>query len=390
MDKKLNKKQRRLLEARIMAVLDIEALTMVLGIDTEPKSAIELKACCPFHSETKPSFRIIHDPDHEKFGLWYCHGCAEGGNVFALVEELLDDVDDPVDYLARFTGVNPDGQTLEEDIDRIVRERKLIDRKPRMKEFRYDPRCFAERIMKEFCRPITKSDKAYHYLRDRSIPLNEIERQGWLVAYKSTRGAYGDGDKSFPEFKSRRIVLPIGYNTGERTYFARLLPKCNGPKSLYPPGDGMRDNFLYPYPEGQKYNVIFPVEGPFDAIRLNRMLPGGMTARAVLGSKVTTEQIRLMTTMKPTDIVMMPDADHGGDVLLNSAREAFRNLPAGLQNVRLWRTELPSGKDPDNCPEGKLLEASHRDSWKPLYREGSSGKIKVNYDQVLQKRKELQ
>ena len=44
------------------------------------RSGREWKGLCPFHSEKTPSFSV-----NEEMGLWYCHGCLEGGDVIAFV-----------------------------------------------------------------------------------------------------------------------------------------------------------------------------------------------------------------------------------------------------------------------------------------------------------------
>ena len=44
-----------------------------------------LVALCPFHRETKPSFNV--DPGA---GLWYCFGCARGGDVISFVMEMAN------------------------------------------------------------------------------------------------------------------------------------------------------------------------------------------------------------------------------------------------------------------------------------------------------------
>ena len=360
---------------------DIESLLLVLGVEYDHITIAEIKAICPFHSESKPSFRIIHDHDNEKFGVYFCHGCREGGNIFTLVSKLLGTEEDPVDYLARFTGVNPEGQTAEESIKQILAERERIDRKPKVKGYKYDPRRLAERVLKEYCRPVNKGDAGYKFLRKRGLTGEEIERQGWLIAYKKTRDILEGG---FPEFMGRRVVLPIGYNTGERTYFARLMPNLKGPKTLMAPGDGMRDPFLYPMPTDWKYKTVFPVEGPFDAIRLNRLLGEDAIAVSILGSAISSEQVQLIAGMQPEAIVTIPDADAGGDVLLTSARVAFSSLKVDLKRAR-----LPKGCDPDDCPEPELLKAIDPTTWVSLYANLQKKKIKVGYNNPLRRRKGL-
>ncbi len=42
-----------------------------------------LKGLCPFHDEKTPSFNVT--PSN---GMWYCHGCGEGGDVITFIEKI--------------------------------------------------------------------------------------------------------------------------------------------------------------------------------------------------------------------------------------------------------------------------------------------------------------
>tara|TARA_B100001123_G_scaffold72710_1_gene81722 strand:+ start:2187 stop:3152 length:966 start_codon:yes stop_codon:yes gene_type:complete len=44
---------------------------------------------CPFHTETRPSFRINIDPTSERFLSFFCHGCHAKGNGRRLLGHLL-------------------------------------------------------------------------------------------------------------------------------------------------------------------------------------------------------------------------------------------------------------------------------------------------------------
>jgi DNA primase len=47
------------------------------------RSGVQLAGRCPFHSEKTPSFYV-----HPGKGLFKCHGCGAGGDVFAFVQLL--------------------------------------------------------------------------------------------------------------------------------------------------------------------------------------------------------------------------------------------------------------------------------------------------------------
>lgn len=44
-----------------------------------------LKALCPFHHETRPSFHVT-----PARGLWHCFGCGEGGDGAAFLAKIAD------------------------------------------------------------------------------------------------------------------------------------------------------------------------------------------------------------------------------------------------------------------------------------------------------------
>ncbi len=47
------------------------------------KSGKEYSGLCPFHSEKTPSFTVNEDK-----GVFYCHGCGEGGDAIRFIEKV--------------------------------------------------------------------------------------------------------------------------------------------------------------------------------------------------------------------------------------------------------------------------------------------------------------
>ena len=79
-------------------------------------------ACCPFHNEKTPSFKI--DPQRQTY---YCFGCKKSGNVFHFVEDMVNtDFIGAVQWLANLYGIDipdtRDGNEQEQDRRRQWRE----------------------------------------------------------------------------------------------------------------------------------------------------------------------------------------------------------------------------------------------------------------------------
>ena len=86
---------------------------VVEGYTKLRRSGRELVGLCPFHTETHPSFSV----NPEK-GLFYCHGCHEGGDVIAFVMKAEDlSFKDAVAHLG-----------LEDRMGRRSKDRVLRDR----------------------------------------------------------------------------------------------------------------------------------------------------------------------------------------------------------------------------------------------------------------------
>ena len=82
-------------------------------------------ACCPFHNEKTPSFKI--DPQRQTF---YCFGCKKSGNVFHFVQDMVNtDFVGAVQWLANLYGIDipdtRDGNEQEQDRRRQWRENCL-------------------------------------------------------------------------------------------------------------------------------------------------------------------------------------------------------------------------------------------------------------------------
>ena len=80
---------------QIIAAIDLPIFATKLGLKVNKDNM----ACCPFHGEKTPSFKLNKD-------YYYCFGCQETGNVFDLVMHINGcDFKEALNYLAQHLGI---------------------------------------------------------------------------------------------------------------------------------------------------------------------------------------------------------------------------------------------------------------------------------------------
>src|SRR2546421_6405502 len=87
---------------------DVEAVRAATDILDVVRERVTLKrsgrqwaGLCPFHNEKSPSFTV----NPEK-GVYYCHGCGAGGNLFRFVQQTVPcEFPEAVEILARRAGI---------------------------------------------------------------------------------------------------------------------------------------------------------------------------------------------------------------------------------------------------------------------------------------------
>lgn len=221
----------------------------------------EALAICPYHRDTNPSFyfNVIK-------GVFICHACHEHGNVVSL---------------ARHLGVQAFGEPASTDTlrDRLraTRERTEAPTGPHAKTeewlegFNYphpywSTRNFSDAAVEQF-------KLGYDPERDQvTIPL----RDSYGRVLGVIRRRLDDGRPKY--------VYPKGFNTGRHLFGAHLV----------------RQN---------KERKVALVEGSLDAIACR---DARVPAIAVLGSRLTNDQSRLLRSLHVRTVVIMFDNDKAG------------------------------------------------------------------------------
>ena len=93
-------------EELIEAIRTARPIDHVVGEHVQlRRSGVQLRGRCPFHPERTPSFYL-----HPGKGLFYCHSCVAGGDVFEFIRRLHGcSFQESVVHLAERAGIHLDG-----------------------------------------------------------------------------------------------------------------------------------------------------------------------------------------------------------------------------------------------------------------------------------------
>ncbi len=340
---------------------EIKMKTDIIALMSEyvrvKKSGATYMAVCPFHSEKTPSLHVSPDK-----GMWYCHGCGEGGDVFGFVMRMEGlDFMDAMRFLAKKAGV-----TLSEQDTKEQSERQLLMKINAAAAAYYHEvlrksaaaevarayvakRKLAEQTVDEFSLGFSPDswDALLNFLKQKGVTDEQVFRAG--LASKSDRGR-----GYFDRFRGRLMFPILDHNANVVGFTARVMP---GPDGKDPKDEAKyintsqtliynKSHVLYGLhaakQEIKKKNLAVVVEGNMDVIATHQA--GVRNVVASSGTSFTAEQLQLLKRF--TDrLVLSFDNDPAGE---NAARRSIDAAAAAGFSVRILR--LPQGvKDPDDC-----------------------------------------
>jgi DNA primase len=316
-----------------------------------------VKGLCPFHDEKTPSFNVT--PSR---GLWYCHGCAEGGDVIKFVQKIdALSFAEAIEKLAGRAGIE-----LRYEQGGYVpgqeqgQRRRLVD---------------AHRIAAEFFASKLNTPEAEHarkFLADRGFEAKDAERFGvgyspasWedltrhmrgrgftdaelLASGLATQGKRGPMDR----FRNR-LMWPIRELSGDVIAFGarKLNPDEDGPKYLNTPETPLfhKSTVLYgadlaKREIAQRRQAVI-VEGYTDVMACH--LAGVPTAVATCGTSFGEEHIKVLrrlimdTEGSAGEVIFTFDGDAAGQ---RAALRAFNMEDKFV--TQTFVTVQPDGLDP--------------------------------------------
>ena len=278
----------------------------------QPSRSIQngrLMGLCPLHADHSPSF--LADP---RRNLFYCYGCARGGDVIRFAE-LYHPVRFPqaVALLHQWRGVNP----------------------------------LLEQVASFYRIQLSRHREAVSYLQQRGLNAPEVLDhmrigyapgrclRAWLnqLGYASqTLHQAGLVNAHGNDAYARRIVFPL-----EGNLYGRSIGSA-APHRFLPGGKGG----LYAWQGVHQYDEIILVEGLFDYAVLWQA--GFHNVTCLLGNHPNERQLQQLCD-GPRTIYIAFDSDANGSGQ-SAAQSMARRLRA--HGVCAFQTLLPDGQDPNS------------------------------------------
>lgn len=166
----------------------VEYLATHCGADFVSDGPGRVAACCPFHAEDTPSFKVSDSRSGEPWKTWRCYGqCSEGGTIIDAVmkKEGFAEAIEAADFL---------NELYELGFERDNR------RYERFKQTKADAEAAIERAQTEMASESRVAKQAREYLRRRGLSDETIDHFGLAV--------------DTHEAKSGRLAIPIHDRAG--------------------------------------------------------------------------------------------------------------------------------------------------------------------------------
>ena len=309
-------------------------------------------ACCPFHPEKSPSFKVENERR-----LYKCFGCGAGGDAFKwLMETEGMSFPEAVEKLAAEAGVelpkwSPEDEAREKrkkslyeivELAAVFYQEQLFGEGGRAARDYLKGRGLDSAAAKQFRLGYAPSGNALiEHLTSHNVTQDEMIEAG--LARPAQDG------RPMRDFFFDRILFPITDGRsrviafGGRGMAPDAKPKYinTGETPLFSKGGN-----LYNLPAARaaaiKAGTIILAEGYMDVIALVRA--GFVHAVAPLGTAFTEDQLQMLWRAAPEPVLAFDGDNAGQNAALRAAHMALPHLKAGYS---LRFAFLPQGEDPD-------------------------------------------
>ena len=311
-------------------------------------------ACCPFHHEKTPSFKI--DPDK---GFYYCFGCQKHGDAITFLQEM-DGLSfmDAVSNLADRCGVRLD---LAADDPEYALRKRLLALMAGMAEFYgrslgslseakiardyLAARDLPEDAVRDFSIGYAPDGaaKVLEWAKKNSFTVDELDAAG--IMKKGSR----PGEAPYHRF-SGRLMFTIRDRQGRAVAFSgrQLVENRNSGKYVNSPETAIfkKSAVLFGFDRAAGNIARAPrreaivCEGQIDTIRLH--VCGFPTAVASQGTAFTETHARMLSRVADAAFLVFDDDAAGHKATIKTAAHLL------AQGMPVRAVSLPDGHDPDS------------------------------------------
>jgi DNA primase len=322
-------------------------------------------ACCPFHQENTPSFKV-----HSKNQFYHCFGCGASGNAISFVMNFLHQgFVESIETLASrlsITVPNESGKkqtpvtplyTLLDQVKQYYQ--KNLKAAPHVIAY-LKQRGISGAIAGKFSLGYSSAD--WHVLEQKFHGhKNNLIASGMLIQKES--------EKCYDRFRNR-LMFPIHDRKGRVVGFGgRVLNPEDTPKYLNSPESVIfqKGHELYGLYQALKNPIpfIIIVEGYMDVIALAQH--GYPNAVATLGTANNAYHVQLLSKYTQK-LYFCFDGDAAGQ---KAAWRALENSLSSLNvGLEIFFVILPPEHDPDSLirSQGKAMFDAYIDNAKPLHK----------------------
>ncbi len=336
-------------------------LAQIVGSFTElkKKGGDDLWACCPFHKEKSPSFKV-----NLQRQVYYCFGCKKSGNIFHFVQDMVNtDFIGAVEWLANHLGILIPASTGNSKNDaEATRKRQLREDGFHMLK---EAAAFYQNMLQQ-----PEAEVARNYLKERGLDTGAIEKfaigyapdswdalGNWATAQGYSRDLLVQTGLSIRKEEQKehcydrfrgRLMFPICDELGRVVGFsARTLEShpqsakyINSPESEFFQKGCILYGLHLARQEFKKSGTALICEGQMDVIACHQ---GGLChAVAAQGTAFTSQHAALLKKSTP-HVTLAFDGDAAG------SKATLRTIGLLLEaDIHTSVVTLPEQQDPDS------------------------------------------
>lgn len=279
----------------------------------------ETKIICPFHQDVNPSMQV----DYEE-GKWYCYGCGLAGDALTFVINVEKDLDDL--------------QACQKFI-KILKSKKAREIKTRT---------LAKKFRVESAHALDMAHDYFYGLRAVNWIKEDLDIKEYMRGRGFSPATLNKAHARYTYKENYPIIFPMLDNGNFKGWVCRTNVKAieQKRKYLYNEGFSRATTIVGDY-KGPKPIVL--VEGYMDWLKMRQF--GLKRVGAILGWKITDEQIKKLKEQGITTIISGLDADKCG----------CKGTKYLEKHFKVVRFQFPKGvKDPGDLSQQAFNKAYNK------------------------------